>query len=107
MSKKEIIEKRTGENRKTREFFIGYMKGRLYEVNEGNLFKGYVRLIFMNGGFRVRATDMNPEHKFPHIVLCLTPTNKQEADVFYKLLEFNVKEIGVKADRLRKNEGEK
>ena len=105
IDKNKIAKERAEENKKTREFFVGFMKGKGYEYDGKHITKGFVQLTFMNSGRRVRGTDTNPDHKFPHIVLCLTPNNKELGEALYYLLEFNVKEIGVKADRKKKKEG--
>lgn len=93
-SKREIAEIRAEENRKIREFFIGYMKGKFYELDGKKLKKGFVVLTLMNSGRRVRGTDTNPDHKFPHIFTCLTPVNLEQADALYDMFELERKEMG-------------
>lgn len=94
MYNKELAEKRAEENRRIREFFIGYMKGKFYQNFGKKLEKGYVVITIMNGGRRIRGTDTNPEHKFPHIFTCLTPENIQQADALYHMFELEKKEMG-------------
>ena len=101
-NKKDIALARTAENKKTKDFFIGCMKGKMYEFDGKIISKGYVEVVFQNGGRRIRARDVNPEHKFPHIVTCLTPINKSQFDTFYMIMELDIKEVGVEAYRARK-----
>jgi len=101
-SKNETALKRAAENKKTKDFFIGCMKGKMYEFNGKIISKGYVEIVFQNGGRRIRARDVNTHHKFPHIVTCLTPVNKHQFDAFYEIMELEIKEIGVDAYRVRK-----
>lgn len=97
-------DKKAEENKRNREFFVGVMKGKMYEFDGKVISKGFVEITFQNSGRRIRAKDVNPNHKFPHIVTCLTPVDKNEFDTFYKIMEFEIKEIGVEAYREKKKQ---
>lgn len=89
------------------EFFMDYLEDRGYRNHDGKLSKGYVIINFMANGKMIRATDENPNHAHKHIVSCQTPSNEQDADSWYKLLEIGKKEVGSKAWKIlqaRKNE---
>ena len=88
-----------------KEFFTGYLEGLNYSNHDGTMSKGFVIINFMANGKMIRATDENPSHSHSHIVSCKTPSNLEEADVWYGLLEIEKKEMGSNAwNTLKKRE---
>jgi len=84
-------------NREIKDFFISFAKKKGYVLDGRILKKGYVVIVIMHAGRRIRLFDTNPKHKFSYIALPLTPTNELEANYFYDSLELAKKEMGSKA----------
>jgi hypothetical protein len=84
-------------HREIKQFFIAFLEEKGYNNHDGKLSKGYVIINFMANGRMIRATDENPNHSHQHIVSCKTPSNTQDAESWYKLLEIGKKEVGTKA----------
>ncbi len=73
--------------------FIRYMEDKGYYLSTKELVKGFCVVNLSMGGKRVRIMSRNTDHKHPYVGTCLAPTNRLEADVWYKLFEMEKREI--------------
>ena len=89
----------------TENYFTSFLEERGYKRYDNKFTKGFVIVTMMGNYKRCWMEDKNPRHKYPHIVTSLSPTNLQEAEILFKLLEIERKEIGTKNwKKLKKNE---
>lgn len=91
------------DTKRVKAFFEDFLKEKLYEDHDGIFSKGFVVVKFMFGGKMISAKDLNPDHKQDHIVLCKTPSTRIQAESLYELLEFERKEMGSKAWKIKQD----
>lgn len=99
-------------NEELREFISDYLLDKNYKAyseNNGNnkfdnvFAKGFVVIKIMQHGKMLWVKDTNPESKYYHVLYCLTPENKIEADALFRMLAIERKEMGNKAWKELKN----